>query len=111
MKEPAQTTYNFWVEFCHFSKYVVLGELGIYLDAKHVIKRYRCVIISYKRDITLVKRPINRTHIIDSLPELQIKVETFKIILYLKTTEYLKYVLTKNKIITSQLVYIFYDAI
>ena len=49
----------------------VEGELTTNLDPIHVVKRYRGQVITPKRDIILVKRSINRSHIETYLPELK----------------------------------------
>ena len=46
-----------------FSNRLLYGYFGINFDVKHLIKRIRGIIISEKRDIRLVKRSINKSHV------------------------------------------------
>ena len=44
-----------------FPQNFLLGKFGINFDPKHLVKRLRGIIISDKRSITLIKRPINKS--------------------------------------------------
>ena len=54
--------------FCslnHFDLNLVFGDYSVNKDPKHVCKRLRCFIISVnsKKDMTLIKTPISRSHL------------------------------------------------
>ncbi len=54
--------------FCnlnHFDLNLVFGECSVNKDPKHACKRLRCFIISVnsKKDMTLIKTPISRSHL------------------------------------------------
>jgi len=46
-----------------FEQMMIEGEHGLNFDPKHLIKRFRGIFISDKRNMQLVVRPINKSHI------------------------------------------------
>jgi hypothetical protein len=46
-----------------FEQMMINGEHGLNFDPKHLIKRFRGIFISDKRNMQLVIRPINKTYI------------------------------------------------
>ena len=68
MREPSKDP--FYSELPYFDTNLILGEFGLNFDVKHLIKRLRGKIINSK-DTFLLKRNINRGHIVNFFPNLQ----------------------------------------
>ena len=70
-KMRKKSSNRFFQTLLLFCDNFIEGELTSNLDPMHVVKRYRGQVITPKRDIILVKRSINRSHIEKYLPELK----------------------------------------
>lgn len=67
MRLPSEKTNLSNLKF--FSTDVVLVKFSVNLDIKHLVKRIRGILISEKRNITMLSRQLNRQLLIQLLPE------------------------------------------